>query len=108
GKFRTIGEALRSITQPHSTIRILDDANYDERLLISDADKHSGLRIEAPQGATLSNSVKGTWLIEVQRASGVTIRGLHLRSERPGQILIGIRGPAPGLLLEGLQFEDRK
>src|SRR5262249_50205699 len=52
GRFRTIQAALDEV-EPRMTIRVLDDAVYEEHLLINRPEQHRGVVLEAAGKATL-------------------------------------------------------
>jgi serine/threonine protein kinase len=104
GQFRTLKEALLNVKRPNMTIRILDNAVYDEQITIGDK-AHAGLTLAALQQAQLQSSSGTASLITVRDVPRVTIRGLRLRSNGPKQTLIKIATRAPELLIDGLQFD---
>jgi hypothetical protein len=107
GQHRTIGDALQA-AQPGQTIRILDNATYDETLTIDNADIHAGLTIEAEKGAILASPAQQRVLLRVRNVPSVTVRGLRFRADGPLQTLVVVQGSAPGVKLQQLQFSDGK
>jgi hypothetical protein len=74
GKYRRIRDALKDAT-PWATIRVLDDAVYDETLRLDDAKKHTGVTIEATRGATLRLVEPAMRLLTIRDVPHVCVRG---------------------------------
>ena len=111
GKYRSLGAALKDVGRGQ-TIRVLDDAVYREPVVLNVARMHQGVTLEAVRGATLETTT-ATNLIEIEGVAGVTIRGFRLRATdvvvaQRGAILVSVKGPCPGLLLEGLEAETNR
>lgn len=95
---QTIGEALAR-AGPGSTIRILDDAVYDEVIRIDDAERLRGLTLEADKHPTLAGRVGKQTVLAVRNTLGLTIRGVQVK---PGadQHGIMIMGNVAGLTID--------
>jgi len=104
GKYRTIGEALAA-ARPGMTIRILDAATYSEKLVFSDRQKHAGVTIDAPQRATVQPSGLRAVGLTFKGVPDVTVRGLRLKCGGQVQTLVAVDGAAPGMRLDGLEFD---
>jgi serine/threonine protein kinase len=103
-EYRTINEALAAATAG-KTIRILDDATYNEKLVFSDRQKHAGVTIDAPQRATVQSTGMRAVALSVKGVPDVTVRGLRLKSGGRVQTLVAVDGAAPGLRLDGLDLD---
>src|SRR5262249_9466212 len=53
GKYRTINEALAK-AGPGQTVRVLDDAVYEEAVTLDDPKRHEGITLEAANRAVLA------------------------------------------------------
>ncbi len=100
--FKTIGEALRHIERG-GELKILDDKQYVESLRLDDAHQFSGIRIVAPQGATIRSNVSGP-VIAIQAVPRVQIEGLKIVAWQ-SQFAIEVQGESPGVKLVDLQIE---
>jgi hypothetical protein len=85
------------------TIRILDDAVYEENLRIDRPDQHRGVILEAtgPRPATIRLAQRShtVWINGVPR---FTLRGLHFESVPGGRAQVRISGSCPGVVLDRL------
>ena len=105
GQYLTIGAALEKV-KPGQTIRVLDDAVYQENVAINSPEQHAGICLEAPRRATVEVSMDRAIGVVVRGVPGVTVRGFRLRSSaKQHAFLIGAHGRCPGLLLQDLEFE---
>ncbi len=93
-EFSSIGAALRA-AGPNDVVRVTDSATYREPLLIADARRLAGLRLEAIGGAVLRASEPAT-LLHIAGTPGVTVVGFQFVMEGP-QYGIEITGAVPGL-----------
>jgi serine/threonine protein kinase len=76
GKYKTINDALK-VVKPGQTVRLLDDAVYQESIVLGE--QHAGLTLEAVAGATIVTT-KAEDVIVVEKAPDVTLRGLRMRA----------------------------
>jgi hypothetical protein len=107
GQFQTIGEALAKV-KPGMTIRVLDDAVYQEALAIDDPERHTRITVEASHGATLALIPACTSTLAIDSIAGVTVRGFRFKSDAREPVrgaMLLVTGPCPGLRLEGLVLE---
>jgi serine/threonine protein kinase len=103
GEFSSLAAALKEV-KSGQTIRVVDDATYEEALPIANPSKHSGVTIESPRRATLQTSSSGAMLVSVAGVPNVTIRGFRLKAEGDKQTLAAVLFSAPGLILEQLEL----
>lgn len=103
GAFRSIQEALKQVTRPGMTIRILDNATYDESCLITDGKACDGLTIESPLHATMAPSQGGRALLIVN-VPRLSVRGLHFKLTQDRLMGIVVAGTSPAFLLEDSEF----
>jgi serine/threonine protein kinase len=75
----TIGQALEMI-RPGGTIRVLDDATYEEQILIDDPQRWRGLILEAKGQATLVATGREPALT-IRSTPGVIVRGFRFRTD---------------------------
>jgi predicted Ser/Thr protein kinase len=106
GQFQTIREALDRV-QPAMTIRVLDDGSYSEELLIDDPQRQSGVRVEAPQRATLKLTAQTRRAITIKGVPNVRIDGFRFRSQGASKdaSCIVLSGSCSGVRLEGLDIQ---
>ena len=102
GQYTSIREALEKVAAGQ-TIRVLDDAQYEESLSITSRSAHSGVTLEAVQGATVHAVLRNTNLVEITGVPGFTLRGFKLRSTG-GMALVLVKHDCPGLTLENLNL----
>jgi serine/threonine protein kinase len=102
-QFKTIKEALTAV-QPGQTIRVLDDKEYAESILLNRPAAYRGVTVEAVRGARLVSTADDVPVITIRGTAGLTIRGFRLRAVHERVILIGVAGACPGLVLEHLEF----
>jgi hypothetical protein len=107
GKYRCIRDALKDAT-PWDTIRVLDAETYDETIRLTDAEKHTGLTLEAPKGATLRLVEPAVRLLTIRDVPHVCIRGFILTDDGVGKALSRafafVRGNVPGVVLSQLHL----
>lgn len=104
GSFRSISEALVKV-EPGMTIRVLDDAVYEEHLLINRPDQHRGVILEAAGKATLRLPAKEGDCIVIRSVPQFTLRGFQIQSV-PGtrHALVYVDGPCSGMVLDRLDM----
>jgi nitrous oxidase accessory protein NosD len=102
GDFRTITEALAKVTRSGQTIRILDNAVYRENVSLRSRERHEGLTLESPRGATLEFPPENKVGLLITNVPHVTVRGLHFHAKTAGTICVGVGGLCPGTLLVDL------
>jgi len=98
----TIKDALELVA-PGGQVTIRDAAEYHEQLQITDAKRFTGLRIVAPQHATVRFVGYGQ-VVFIEDVPGVELRGLKVVAPQM-QIGVEINGSCPGLLLEDITIE---
>jgi hypothetical protein len=105
GKYRTLSEALAD-AKPWATIRVLDTETYAERLQLDEPDRHTGLVIEAPAGATLVSVGKASQIVLIKNVPHAGLRGFRLRprSDVPAGAFpcVAVFGHAPGTVFADL------
>jgi serine/threonine protein kinase len=101
--YRSLSEALAHVG-PYSTVRILDDATYEEQeaVEINNPDRWRGLTLMSERHATLVVPGQHVALL-LRNTPGVTVRGLHLKAG-VDQHGIMILGDARGVTLDGVTF----
>jgi hypothetical protein len=104
GQFRTISEALDKV-EPGMTIRVLDDAVYDEHLLIHRPTRQHGVVLEAINKATIRRVGGNGQVVWIRDVPGVTLRGFRLESTPgPPHALINLTRSWPGVILDQLEL----
>ena len=109
-KFRTIKEALDQV-KPNMTIRILDDALYEEDVVFDDAVRQSGVKLEGTGRTSIrfvgSLSPGKRHVVWIHGVPGVELRGLRIESGsgNPG---IFVTDHCPGVILENLELTPNK
>jgi serine/threonine protein kinase len=104
-QLETIGDALSHV-QPGETIRVLDDAVYDESLVVQGS-KYQDVTLEGVGGATLGDS-RGNRILLISNVPGFTLRGFKLAatmSSTPVAWCCVATGNCAGTVLEQLQLE---
>jgi hypothetical protein len=105
GKYRTIKDALVDI-KSWTTIRVLDTATYPEHIVLNDANRHTGLTLEAVKGAVLSLSGDNTRSITITDVPDVRLRGFRFREDagKQGSCFLVVTGRCAGVTLEDLDL----
>jgi serine/threonine protein kinase len=109
GQFRTISAALDAV-KPGMTVRVIDDATYEERLTIDQPDRYRGVILEADEGKKpsikmLKEQHSGKrYCVKTQNVTGFTLRGFRLHGDHNGHALVFVTGQNPGLVLERLHL----
>jgi serine/threonine protein kinase/nitrous oxidase accessory protein NosD len=110
GRFRTICDAVR-LVRPGMTIRVLDDADYNEPVLFNDANLHAGVVLEAPKKATLLMTADVPRPITIQDVPAIQIKGFRFRERdvsRPrDRFFVLVRHRCPGTILEDLDIQSQ-
>jgi serine/threonine protein kinase len=106
-QFKTIKEALAAV-QPGQTVRVLDDKEYAESILLNRPAAYRGVTVEAVRGARLVSTEDHLSPIIIKGTAGITIRGFRLRAVHDRVVLIGVSGACPGLVLEYLELGPGK
>jgi hypothetical protein len=102
GHFRTITEALDTV-QEGMTIRVLDDAVYEEFLVITA--QHRGVVLEATGKATIRKLPDKNQMVWIRAVPGFTLRGFRIESvPRRGHGQVHLSGPCPGVDLDRLEM----
>jgi hypothetical protein len=106
GTYRTLNEALKA-ARPWTTIRVLDDATYTERIVLEDPKGQRGIVLEAPRHATLLKSATVPVALAIKGVADVRVRGFRFRaSKATGQnTFLNVSGRSPGVVLEGLDLQ---
>jgi hypothetical protein len=110
GEYPSIGKALEK-ARPWATIRIQDAETYDETIRLDDAEKHTGLTLEAPKGATLRLVAPAMRLINIRDVPDVCVRGFTLVDDGVGKngtrAFAVVQGKASGVVLARLHLAAR-
>jgi serine/threonine protein kinase len=109
GRFRTINDALAKV-EPGMTIRVLDEAVYEEQIKINRPDQYRGLVLEAAAGKRPKLRVPkdahlappNRFCVWIDGVSNVTLRGLRIDAAKTDQV--ELTGAVSGTLLEDLDF----
>jgi serine/threonine protein kinase len=104
GQYGTLREALKH-ARPGMTIRVLDEAVYEESVTLDNRERHERLTLEASQRATLRGGSPDFQTMLIDNVPGVTVRGFRM-SERniEANPLVRVRGHAAGTVLEDLHL----
>jgi hypothetical protein len=106
-QFHTIKDALDQV-KPDMTIRILDDAIYDEQVVFDSAVRQSGVVLEAIGKARIRDSEKrkpgSRFVIRIRDVPKVTLRGLQIINGAEPYTHVFITGRCPGAVLQGLEM----
>ena len=103
---RTLQEALDAAT-PWATIRVLDAETYDGPLELTDAEKHTGVVLEAPKRATIRLTANSLAAVRINGVAHVRFRGFDFRAagQRRGSVFIQVQGHTPGTVLDDLSMD---
>jgi hypothetical protein len=102
-RFRTIQEALDAV-QPDMTIRILDEAVYEEYLVVDRPEQQRGVVLEAVGKATLRLLPKLQKIVWIRGVSRFTLRGLQFESVQGPSSQIYLEGSCAGVVLDRLHM----
>ena len=100
--FTSIGEALRNVASG-GRVTILDDSEYVESIRVADAEQQAGVRLTAPQHATLRSNERGP-VITIRGIPNFRLDGLKVVAPQ-AQFGIEITGACPGLVLEDIDVQ---
>jgi serine/threonine protein kinase len=100
----TLRDALQAV-KPGMTVRVIDDATYEEIFTLDDPARFEGITLEATSKALLQAADEAPTLVTLRRATDVTIRGFRVALGSQTMTGILVTGACPGLTLEGLAFE---
>jgi hypothetical protein len=103
GHFRTIQEALDAV-MPGMTIRVLDDAVYEDHLVINRPEKHRGVVLEAAGKAAIRRPADKSEAVLIKGVPRFTLRGFFLDSSLGPGAAIFIGGSCPGALFDRLDL----
>ena len=103
GRFQTIGAAMR-VVRIGMTIRVIDDREYEEAVVINNRGLQAGITLEGTGKTVLIPPNQGVGVL-VHHVPGVTIRNLQLRSDGKAHYLAVVAGKSPGVRLRQLEFE---
>jgi hypothetical protein len=108
--FGTIGEALAK-AEPWTTIRVLDDAHYPEALTITDAERQTGLCLEAVKGAVIEMPTRSYQALAIKSVPHVRVAGFRFTekgtSDDPFRAFVLVTGKATGVTLTGLHLRAK-
>lgn len=96
---RTLGAALARVA-PGGTVRVLDDAVYEEPVALNDAARWRDLRLVSERRATLAAPGSFTVLL-LADTPGVVVRGFRIR-QQPRQHAVVVTGRAAGVRVEDI------
>ncbi len=104
GQYTTISDALAQV-KPGMTIRVLDDATYEEAITINDAKGHAGIVLEAVDGATLVLLAEFSAALTIENVPRVTVKGFRFRfaGGSRNSVFVSVKGHCPGVRLENLE-----
>jgi serine/threonine-protein kinase len=102
-KYPSIKAALKDV-RPGQTIRVLDDAVYEEAVALNRRAEFRGVTLEAPRRATLK-APPGLGALTISNVPGVVVRGWRVRGTADAVALIVVRDDVPGCVLEELDVE---
>jgi eukaryotic-like serine/threonine-protein kinase len=97
----SISEALRRVA-PGGEITILDAAEYVEAIRLVDAQRYAGVRLFAPQGATVRSNDQTA--LTIRGIPNLRVEGLTIVAPQ-AQFGIVVNGACPGLHLENIKIE---
>jgi serine/threonine protein kinase len=103
GRFRTIGDALDNV-EPGMTIRVLDDAVYEEYLQISK--QHNRVVLEAKGKAAIRRLPEKHQAVWLHGVSDFTLRGFRFPSppDKGAHAQVYVSGRCPGVVLDRLDM----
>src|SRR5262249_11804275 len=113
GRFRRLAEALK-VCRPRMTVRALDDAVYPGPLALDDPERHEGLVLEAPRGATIALEGDARRALTIEGVPGVRVQRFRFRDQNLAprhqfsSAFVMVRGPCPGVILEDLDVFSEK
>jgi serine/threonine-protein kinase len=103
GEFRSIGEALASLSRPGMTVRVLDDAEYAETIVIENSPKYQRLTLESTARATIVAAASRVGVV-IKSVPDVTLRGFNLKTAaQQGCMLVVVTGTSRGCVIENLK-----
>jgi hypothetical protein len=103
GHFRTITEALDKV-EPEMTIRVLDDAVYEEFLQVNRPEQHRGVILEAAGNAAIRRLADKSEAIQIRGVPGFTLRGFRFAGTPDKDAQVFIDGACPGVVLDRLDM----
>jgi serine/threonine protein kinase len=106
GRFRSIVEAMDRV-RPGMTVRVLDDGQYDEPMVIDDPARHAGIRLETTRQATIVLSAGNNRALSIRGVPDVRVSGFRFRDKQStkNSSFILVQGQSPGVVLEDLDLE---
>jgi hypothetical protein len=106
GQFGSMNEALEKV-QAGQTVRVLDDATYAEALTLNDAQKYTGLLLEATKGATILLTGQSRHALSIRDVPNLRVKGFRLRDSGAvrGSTFVQVSSHCPGVMLEGLDIQ---
>jgi serine/threonine protein kinase len=111
GRFRTITEALEKV-EPGMTIRVLDDAVYEEQIRVNRPDQYRGVTLEAVKGGkiptiqmTKGKQKPNMFCVQIDGVEGFTLRGFKVWSAGLQCDLVSVVNLCPGTVLTDLDLE---
>ena len=103
GQFRTIQAALDKV-EPGMTIRVLDDADYEEYLLINRPEEHRGVVLEATGKPTIRKVSDKYYMVLIRGVPGFILRGFRFESGKERHAQVVISGLCSGVILDRLDM----
>lgn len=98
----TINDALRRVA-PGGQVNILDADEYVESIRLADSQRYAGVRLVAPERATLRSDDQGA-VVMIRGIPNFSLQGLRLVATQ-AQVGIEISGTCPGLHLDDVRIE---
>ncbi len=107
GQFRTLAEALTA-AEPWATVRVLDTAAYPGPLRLDQPDKHLGVMLDSPGGATIQLVSGISHAVFIADAAHVRVQGFRFADAqpRPGATMIHVAGECDEIVLKNLTFTN--
>jgi hypothetical protein len=103
-RFNTIQAALDE-AGPGMTVRVLDDADYEEHLVINRREQQRGVVLEAAGKATIRKLPDKREAVLIRGVPGITLRGFGFESSTgEPHALVFITGLCPGVVLDRLDM----
>lgn len=103
-QFKSINAALEKV-QPGMTVRVLDKATYEERIVLQQGSRYAGITLEAVNGATIAPE-NSRISVKIEDVPKVTLRGFRLRARKSSKYLVLVGRESPGILVENLNLDS--
>ena len=102
-EFKSIGAAVAAANEGN-LIRIVDDATYQESVVLNSREKHTGLTIEATGKSKWIPAVGSSRVLLIPNVSRVTLRSLHIETQDPASFGVVLGGAVGGCRIENCRF----